>query len=43
MIDIRELNKAIEFAEEIGSELNLLKARKNIRSKYLKNKKNNSS
>ena len=43
LLDIRELNKAIEFAEEIGSEINFLKARKNIRSKYLKNKKNNNS
>ena len=43
LLDIRELNKAIEFAEEIGSEINLLKARKKIRSKYLKNKKNNNS
>lgn len=43
LINIKELNKAIEFAEEIESEINFLKVRKNLRSKYLKQKKNGNS
>jgi len=43
LINIKELNKAIEFAKEVESEINFLKVRKNLRSKYLKQKKNGNS